>query len=142
MDLQTQHQNSNKREQNEHEGEVAPELSGRTACVIGYGKLGRSIAHLLHARHVRTVVYDCDPIRQVEAMSHGFPVGGDLRKALCGAGLVICATGNLALRRPDFSLLDNGAYVATVTSSDDELEIGDLHYDYGTRQGHRPHGAI
>jgi adenosylhomocysteinase len=109
-------------------------LHGRTVCVIGYGKLGRSVAHLLHARHLRTLVYDRDPIRQVEAMSHGFPVGSDLRKALRDAGLVICATGNLALRRPDFALLEDGAYVATVTSSDDELEIGDLHRDYDVEQ--------
>lgn len=109
-------------------------LHGRTACVIGYGKLGRSIAHLLHARHVRTVVYDIDAVRLAEAMAHGFSVTQDLHRGLKGAGLVYCATGNLSLKQADFSALDNGAFVATVTSSDDELEIGDLHRQYRFQQ--------
>lgn len=36
---------------------------------------------------------------------------------------MICATGNLALRQEDFSTVRNGAYLASVTSSDDELEL-------------------
>ena len=38
----------------------------------------------------------------------------------------MCATGNLALRHDDFSQLHNGAHIATVTSSEDELEIEGL----------------
>jgi adenosylhomocysteinase len=109
-------------------------LHGRTACVIGYDKLGRSIANLLHARHVRTVVFDVDAVRQIEAMSHGFSIAHRLDRALRGAGLVFCATRNIALKREAFALLDSAAYVATVTSSDDELEIGDLHRDYRMKQ--------
>lgn len=105
-------------------------LHGRTACVIGYGKLGRSIANLLHARHVRTVVFDLDQVKRVEALSHGFAVTNILEPALQGAGLVFCATGNTSLRRQDFALLEDGAYVATVTSSDDELELDELHRRY------------
>ncbi len=105
-------------------------LHGRTACVIGYGKLGHSIARLLHARHVRTVVYDVDPIKAVQAMSHGFLVATSLEKALLGAGIVFCATGNLSLTSRDFCLLNDGAYVATVTSSDDELQLADLKDKY------------
>ncbi|GAA1004979.1 hypothetical protein Aple_035640 [Acrocarpospora pleiomorpha] len=39
---------------------------------------------------------------------------------------MVCATGNLALREDDFSRLANGAYIASVTSSDDELELSAL----------------
>jgi adenosylhomocysteinase len=109
-------------------------LHGRTACVIGYGKLGRSIANLLHARHVRTVVFDQDPIKSIEAMSHGFPVTSAVDQALRGAGLVFCATGNLALRQEHFALLENDAYVATVTSSDDELAVDDLRRSHEIRR--------
>lgn len=39
---------------------------------------------------------------------------------------MLCATGALALRGEDFPQLRNGSYVATVTSSEDELELDGL----------------
>lgn len=109
-------------------------LHGRTACVIGYGKLGRSIANLLHSRHVRVVVYDTDPVTSVEALSHGFTVAPSLRLGLKNAGLVFCATGNLSLRLEDVQDIEHGAYIATVTSSDDELQFSDLTKTYEVNQ--------
>lgn len=38
-------------------------LHGRTALVIGFGKLGSSIARLLHAKGVQVTVFDIDPVR-------------------------------------------------------------------------------
>lgn len=103
---------------------------GRAALVIGFGKLGSSIARLLHAKAVQVTVYDIDPIRRTQALSQGFTVARDRESALAGAGLVICATGAVALRGQDFPYLRNGAYVATVTSSEDELELDGLHEVY------------
>lgn len=105
-------------------------LHGRTACVIGYGKIGRSIAGLLHARHVRTVVCDLDPVKCVDAMSHGFSVAPSVQHALKDAGLVFCATGNHALRREHFGMLNSGSYIVTVTSSEDELELEQVRKSY------------
>lgn len=105
-------------------------MHGRTACVIGYGKLGRSIASLLHSRHIRTIVYDIDPIKLVEALSHGFTVNSSLENSLKGVGLIFCASGNISIRSEDFNYLKNGAYIVTVTSSDDELELGELKRNY------------
>ncbi|WP_432191126.1 adenosylhomocysteinase [Streptomyces sp. bgisy027] len=101
-------------------------LHGRTALVIGFGKLGSSIARLLHAKGVRVTVYDTDPVRRTQALSQGFAVARALVEGLEGAGLVLCATGALSLRGEDFGRLRNGAYVATVTSSEDELELASL----------------
>jgi adenosylhomocysteinase len=100
--------------------------------VIGYGKLGRSIATLLRSNGIQVRVYDIDAVRLTEAHSHGFPIAQSLREALRNAGLVMCATGRLSLRRADFRAIANGAYVATVTSSDDELELSDLKVTYRT----------
>jgi adenosylhomocysteinase len=47
-------------------------LNGRNAAVIGYGKLGRSIAAMLHAKHVVVTVFDCDPVKRAQALSQGF----------------------------------------------------------------------
>lgn len=101
-------------------------VQGRNALVIGFGKLGSSIARLLHAKGVHVTVYDIDPVRRTQALSQGFAVARDCRSALAGAGLVLCATGSMALCGEDFSQLRNGAYVATVTSSEDELELDGL----------------
>ncbi|MBT8224281.1 MAG: adenosylhomocysteinase [Dactylosporangium sp.] len=99
---------------------------GRQACVIGFGKVGSSVAQMLHAKQVRVRVYDADPVRATEAMAQGFPVARRLDEALASSGVVVCATGNLALRRDDFARLRNGAYVVSVTSSDDEMELDQL----------------
>lgn len=101
-------------------------LHGRPALVMGFGKLGSSIARLLHAKGVQVTVFDIDPVRRTQALSQGFPVARDRESALTGAGLVLCATGSLSLRGEDFPHLRNGAYVATVTSSEDELELNGL----------------
>ena len=101
-------------------------LHGRPALVIGFGKLGCSIARLLHAKGVQVTVYDIDPVRRTQALSQGFTVARDREGALSGAGLVLCATGAVSLRGEDFAHLRNGAYVATVTSSEDELDLDGL----------------
>jgi adenosylhomocysteinase len=98
-------------------------LPGRAATVIGFGKLGSSIARTLHAKGVRVTVFDADPVRATQALAHGFHVVPSLPVALAAAGIVMCATGNLALRRDDFRSLANGAYLVSVTSSEDEVEL-------------------
>lgn len=109
-------------------------IQGRPACVIGYGKLGKSIAAMLHAKCVTVTVYDSDPVRRAQAMSHGYRTAHTLAGALSGAGVVVCATGNLSLRAEDFGRISNGAYVASVTSSDDELELDALAEMYQREQ--------
>ncbi|MFG2171326.1 NAD-binding protein [Streptomyces niveus] len=101
-------------------------LYGRPALVIGFGKLGSSIARLLHAKGVQVTVFDIDPVRRTQALSQGFAVARDREAALTGAGLVLCATGAISLHGEDFSHLRNGVYVATVTSSEDELDLAGL----------------
>ncbi|NEB01869.1 adenosylhomocysteinase [Streptomyces sp. SID13726] len=105
-------------------------LTSRNACVLGFGKVGRSIAQTLRGHDLRVTVYDKDPIRRVQAHSHGFRTTATTAEAVRDAELVLCATGNLALRQRDFEALRNGAYLASVTSSEDELELAPLHELY------------
>jgi adenosylhomocysteinase len=113
-------------------------LQGRPACVIGYGKIGRSVAAMLHAKHVPVTVFDTNHVRQIQALSQGYRTAATLPDALIGAGIVVCATGNFALREDDFSRVANGAYIASVTSSDDELELDALN-DLYARTPVEPH---
>lgn len=111
-------------------------LHGRPACVIGFGKIGASIARMLHAKHVQVTVYDTDAVRMAQALAQGFRTAASRMDALRGAGVVVCATGNLALQADDFAYLGNGAYIASVTSSDDELELDGLDGLYAQQQVH------
>ncbi|WP_407835851.1 adenosylhomocysteinase [Streptomyces sp. DSM 116496] len=108
-------------------------LTGRQATVIGFGKIGRSIAQTLKAQDLHVTVFDNSPLKQVQAHSQGFRTADSCREAIRDAGLVICATGNLALRKADFAALRNGAYLAAATSSDDELELSALNGLYRRR---------
>ncbi|MEU0447587.1 adenosylhomocysteinase [Streptomyces tendae] len=102
-------------------------LTSRNACVIGFGKIGRAVAQSLRAQDLRVTVYDSDPVRRVQAHALGFRTCTSTAEAVRDAELVLCATGNLALRQGDFAALRNGAYLGSVTSSEDELELGSLH---------------
>jgi adenosylhomocysteinase len=100
-------------------GEV---IYGRRAVVFGYGKVGRSAARALASRGVRVSVVDTNPVRAIEASSHGFRVL-EKKVGLATADLILGATGNFSLREDDFRYVRNGCFVASVTSSDDELDI-------------------
>ena len=75
---------------------------------------------------MQVTVYDADAVRMTQALAQGFRTAVTSAAALRGAGVVVCATGNMALRADDFARLPNGAYVASVTSADDELELAGL----------------
>lgn len=107
-------------------GEV---IYGRRAVVFGYGKVGRSAARALASRGVRVSVVDTNPVRAIEASAHGFRVL-EKRTGLATADLILGATGNFALRGDDFRYVRNGCFVASVTSSDDELDLADLPQRY------------
>ncbi|MBE2998884.1 NAD-binding protein [Nocardiopsis sp. HNM0947] len=101
-------------------------LYGLGAAVLGFGKLGSSVARMLHSRGIQVTVFDIDPVKRAQALAQGFTTVSTLDKALYGAGIVVCATGNRALGPDDFPRVGNGAYIASVTSSDDELRLDGL----------------
>jgi adenosylhomocysteinase len=56
-------------------------LQGRSICVIGYGKLGQSAAHLLKQRGSNVCVYDIDPLKLVLAKGTGLSSPKPLKTA-------------------------------------------------------------
>lgn len=100
-------------------------LNGRRAAVFGYGKIGRSIAKALHAKNISTYVVEVDPIRAIEAQSRGFEVISKAQ-ALQRSDAIFCATGNQSLESDDLNRIKNGAFIFSVTSSDDELALDKL----------------
>ncbi|MEV8476216.1 NAD-binding protein [Streptomyces sp. NPDC051173] len=104
-------------------GEVLP---GRRACVIGYGKVGSSIARTVRARGLPVTVVERDPVRLAHALSAGFDAADRPQSVLSGADLVFCATGSRCLAAGDLARLPDGAFVATATSADDELDLSGI----------------
>ncbi len=105
--------------------ELGAVMTNQNVLILGYGKIGHSIAETLGRRNIRAMIYDNDPIRHLQARGHGFetpPKDVGLEKA----DMVFSATGRKGLREEDFPKLKKGACVATVTSADDELDVEGL----------------
>lgn len=109
-------------------------LQTRTACVIGYGRVGSAVAEILRNRGISTVVFDIDPVKNAEAAAKGFRVFRRLDAALAASTLVICATGSdehKALDKFGLASLRSGTVVASVTSADTVLDEKVLEDAYG-----------
>ena len=96
-------------------------LTGKRALVLGYGKIGRSIAQNLHCKSARVDVIDTSATRQVLALAHGHHTGFP-SVLIAQADLIFCATGNISLTADLFVHIKKGAYIFTATSGDDEIE--------------------
>lgn len=109
-------------------------LQTRTACVIGYGRVGSAVAEILRNRGISTVIHDINPVKNAEAAAKGFRVFRRLDSALATSTLVICATGsdeNKALDKFGLASLRSGTVVASVTSADTVLDEATLKDVYG-----------
>ena len=110
--------------------EQAEILQTRSAAVLGYGRVGSSVAEILRGRGINTVVHDQDPVKLAEAAAKGFQANIRLNEALAQASLVVCATGNKSLSLRGFGMLRSGCVVASVTSADDEFDLDCLNPGY------------
>lgn len=97
--------------------------------VIGYGKIGRSIAQHLSTRGIQPAVYDINPLRRLEAYNRTFMVPAR-SEMLSSSDVIFSATGGQATNVIDFKLLKSGCYVFSVTSSDDEFDFSYLNNEY------------
>ena len=101
--------------------------------VIGYGKIGKSIAYHLLQRGIRPAVFDTDPIRRLDAYNRQCQIPS--RETLIReSDVIFCATGNRALEIQDLRRLKPGAFVVSVTSADDEMDLTFLAGEYA-REG-------
>lgn len=97
-------------------------LLGKRVGVIGFGKIGRSIAFSLLSRGARVDVFDSNPILLALALSLGFHTS--LRaEFLKSVDILFCATGNKSLSYVDIVNFKNGLHIFCATSSDDELSV-------------------
>lgn len=97
--------------------------------IIGYGKVGRGIYQYLQQRGIRPYVCEIDPIRAVQASCDGAKVVS-VNHLLKNSDIVFCATGSRALDIIKLRDLKRGAFLASVTSSDDEFDLRFVDSEY------------
>lgn len=76
-------------------------LNGLKVGVVGFGKIGRSIATDMDQKRGKVSIYDRDNIRLTHAISGGFDVS-DREQIISESDVLCLATGNLSLAGEDF----------------------------------------
>jgi adenosylhomocysteinase len=97
--------------------------------VIGYGKIGSSIAHHLLLRGIKPWVCDNNPIRRARAVNQ-LCLAPSIDYMIRNADVLFSATGNHALDIHLFRKLKSGCFLFSVTSSEDELDLVFLDGEY------------
>ena len=100
-----------------------------TCGIIGFGKIGFSIGMTLLDKGVKPIVYDQNPIKQLEAFNRMCTIRKKIF-ILKNCDVIFLATGNHSLDITDFRNLKKGAYIFSVTSSDDEINSKYLESEY------------
>jgi adenosylhomocysteinase len=103
-------------------------LSNKKLGVIGVGKIGFGVAD--NYKLGKVIVYDINPIRLSKVYSKGFEIANSKYEILEKSDLICLATGNKSLKNNDFKKIKNDAFVFSVTSSDDELNLDFLKENY------------
>lgn len=97
----------------------------RTACIIGYGAVGKAVADRLRARGFEVHVHDTDPARMAEAQRDGC-TAGTRANALAHGHLLYSCTGRGGLSPEDFEALPDNAVLANAASGNHELGLHDI----------------
>ncbi|MGE3920041.1 MAG: NAD(P)-dependent oxidoreductase [Gammaproteobacteria bacterium] len=91
--------------------------------VIGFGRVGRSIATHLRQKGISVIIHDNDPVKMMEAKSEGYEVS-DKEKILNKASMIFCATGNRSFTLQELKRIKkNEVFIASCTSADDEFDL-------------------
>lgn len=104
-------------------------INNKKVGVIGFGKIGNGILSSLRDKGCSISVYDTDPVVLISAYSKGNSITNKL-KIIENSDIIFCSTGRLSLKGEEFKFLKNGVFIASVTSSDDEMDISWMEKNY------------
>lgn len=97
----------------------------RNALVLGFGRVGRSVAAALRDQSLNVDVYDIDPAKRLDAIAHGFRVPGRAQ-ALSRADIIFAATGRRSWSLDDAVVTKSGAIFVSCSSKDVEFSLAAL----------------
>ncbi len=101
----------------------------KNTLVLGFGKIGIGMAHVLANKHCHVVVYDKDPIKRTTAISEGFFVPNKT-EALQHADMIFGATGYQSIAGEDFAHIKSGTILISCSSKDVEFDLQYLEKHY------------
>lgn len=118
-------------------------FEGRPALVVGYGRIGRQVAHVLRTLRMRVAVYDHKTVALIAAHEEGFATSRSLTSLIESHQplLLIGAGGRGSLRGEHVSAFRKSCYLASTTSRTYEFALDEFATaarsvrDYG-RLGH------
>ena len=106
-------------------------LSGKVACVAGYGDVGKGSAQSLRNGGARVLVTEIDPICALQAAMEGYEVV-TMEDAVKRADIFVTATGNEhVITAENMKAMKHMAIVCNIGHFDSEIQISALdNYDW------------
>jgi adenosylhomocysteinase len=106
-------------------------IAGKTACVCGYGDVGKGSAHSLRGFGARVIVTEIDPINALQAAMEGFEVT-PLEATLGEADIYVTCTGNRDVITLEHMLkMKDQAIVCNIGHFDNEIQVDRLNQARG-----------
>jgi adenosylhomocysteinase len=106
-------------------------IAGKTACVCGYGDVGKGSAHSLRGFGARVIVTEVDPINALQAAMEGFKVT-TIEDTLGEADIYVSATGNCDVITLEHILkMKDQAIVCNIGHFDNEIQVDRLNATKG-----------
>src|SRR3989475_654780 len=106
-------------------------IAGKTACVCGYGDVGKGSAHSLRGFGARVIVTEIDPINALQAAMEGFKVT-TLEDTLGEADIYVTTTGNCDVITLEHILkMKDQAIVCNIGHFDNEIQVDKLNHAKG-----------
>ena len=101
-------------------------LSGKVACVCGYGDVGKGCAEALKNERARVLVTEVDPICVLQACMADYQVV-TVEEALAEADVFVTCTGNCEIITADhMAKMKDQAIVCNIGHFDNEIQVADL----------------
>ncbi len=106
-------------------------IAGKTACVCGYGDVGKGSAHSLRGFGSRVIVTEVDPINALQAAMEGFEVK-TIEDTLGEADIYVTCTGNCDVITLEHILqMKDQAIVCNIGHFDNEIQVDRLNQAKG-----------